>query len=389
MNIHEYQAKALLAEYNIPVPAGSPCMNPDDCTAAAIKLGGNLWVVKAQIHAGGRGKAGGVKVASSIEEVSQQSDSIYGMNLISKQTGPQGHIVKRLLVEEGVDIARELYVGMLVDRSRQQIALLASTEGGTEIEEVAAATPEKILTAYADSESGFDQKDLASIADKLGLAGQTKAQTIELFHTLLQLFIEKDASLVEINPLVITPEGDVIALDAKMNFDDNALYRHPEINELNDPDEQDPDEIEAAKHDLSYIPLDGNIGCMVNGAGLAMATMDIIKLYGSEPANFLDVGGGASVEKVTNAFQLMLKTPHIKAILVNIFGGIMRCDIIAEGLITAVRDIHLSIPLVVRLEGTNAEQGKQLLAESGLSIIAADDMADAAKKAVDAAGGLS
>jgi succinyl-CoA synthetase beta subunit len=294
-----------------------------------------------------------------------------------------------LLVEEGVDIGRELYAGMLVDRSRQQIALLASTEGGTEIEEVAAATPEKILTAYADSESGFDQAELASIADKLGLADQTKTQTIELFNTLLQLFIEKDASLVEINPLVITPAGDVIALDAKMNFDDNALYRHPEINELNDPDEQDPDEIEAAKHDLSYIPLDGNIGCMVNGAGLAMATMDIIKLYGSEPANFLDVGGGASVEKVTNAFQLMLKNPHIKAILVNIFGGIMRCDIIAEGLITAARDTHLSIPLVVRLEGTNAEKGKQLLAESGLSIIAADDMADAAKKAVAAAGGLS
>ena len=389
MNIHEYQAKALLAEYKIPVPAGYPCMSPDECISAAEKLGGALWVVKAQIHAGGRGKAGGVKVTSSIDEVSQYAKSIHGMNLVSKQTGPEGRIVKRLLVEEGVDIGRELYAGMLVDRSRQQIALLASTEGGTEIEEVAAATPEKILTAYADSKSGFDQAELASIADKLGLAEQTKTQAIELFNTLLQLFVEKDASLVEINPLVITPVGDVIALDAKMNFDDNALYRHPEINELNDPDEQDPDEIEAAKHDLSYIPLDGNIGCMVNGAGLAMATMDIIKLYGSEPANFLDVGGGASVEKVTNAFQLMLKNPHIKAILVNIFGGIMRCDIIAEGLITAARDTHLSIPLVVRLEGTNAEQGKQLLAGSGLSIIAADDMADAAKKVVAAAGGAS
>ena len=386
MNIHEYQAKALLAEYNIPVPAGSACMSPDDCVAAAKKLGGALWVVKAQIHAGGRGKAGGVKVASSIEEVSQYANNIHGMNLVSKQTGPEGRIVKRLLVEEGIDIARELYAGMLVDRSRQQIALLASTEGGTEIEEVAAATPEKILTAYAYSESGFDQAELASIADKLGLADQTKIQAIELFNTLLKLFIEKDASLVEINPLVITPEGGIIALDAKMNFDDNALYRHPEISDLNDPDEQNADEIEAAKHGLSYIPLDGNIGCMVNGAGLAMATMDIIKLYGSEPANFLDVGGGASVEKVTNAFQLMLKNPHIKAILVNIFGGIMRCDIIAEGLITAARDIHLSIPLVVRLEGTNAEQGKKLLADSGLSIIAANDMADAAKKAVEAAG---
>ncbi len=389
MNIHEYQAKALLAEYNIPVPAGSYCMSAEDCTATAKDLGGDLWVVKAQIHAGGRGKAGGVKIARSLDEVTEHARSIHGMKLISKQTGPQGRIVKRLLVEEGIDIARELYVGMLVDRSRQQIALLASTEGGTEIEEVAATSPDKILTAYADIESGFEQNDLAGIAEQLGLADQAKTQAIELFNTLLQLFIEKDASLVEINPLVITPSGDVIALDAKMNFDDNALYRHPEISELNDPDEQDPDEIEAAKHDLSYIPLDGNIGCMVNGAGLAMATMDIIKLYGSEPANFLDVGGGATVEKVTNAFQLMLKNPHIKAILVNIFGGIMRCDIIAKGLITAARDTHLSIPLVVRLEGTNAEQGKKLLAESGLSIIAANDMADAAKKVVKAAGGTA
>ena len=364
-------------------------MTPDDCINAANRLGGQRWVVKAQIHAGGRGKAGGVKVARSIDELSQYANSIHGMKLVSKQTGPDGRIVKRLLVEQGIDIGNELYIGMLVDRSRQQIALLASTEGGTEIEEVASATPEMILTTYADSESGFEQDKLASIADELGLSGQTKTQAIELFNTLLRLFIEKDASLVEINPLVIMPAGDIIALDAKMHFDDNALYRHPEIRELNDPDEQDPDEIEAAKHDLSYIPLDGNIGCMVNGAGLAMATMDIIKLYGSEPANFLDVGGGASVEKVTNAFRLMMKNPNIKAILVNIFGGIMRCDIIAEGLITATRDLHLTVPLVVRLEGTNAKQGKQLLAQSGLSIIAADDMADAAKKAVEAAGGKS
>ena len=364
-------------------------MNPDDCINAANILGGERWVIKAQVHAGGRGKAGGVKVANSIDELSQYANSIHGMKLVSKQTGPDGRIVKRLLVEQGIDIADELYVGMLVDRSRQQIALLASTEGGTEIEEVASASPEMILTSYADRESGFDQDKLASIADKLGLSGQTKTQAIELFNTLLRLFIEKDASLVEINPLVITPAGDMVALDAKMHFDDNALYRHPDIRELNDPDEQDPDEIEAAKHDLSYIPLDGNIGCMVNGAGLAMATMDIIKLYGSEPANFLDVGGGASVEKVTHAFRLMMKNPNIKAILVNIFGGIMRCDIIAEGLITATRDLHLTVPLVVRLEGTNAEQGKQLLAQSGLSIIAADDMADAAKKAVEAAGGKS
>jgi len=387
MNIHEYQAKALLAEYKIPVPAGFPSMSAAECVENAKKLGGKLWVVKAQIHAGGRGKAGGVKVAKSIEEVEQYANGIHGMNLVSKQTGPDGRIVKRLLVEEGVAIGRELYAGMLIDRSRQQVALLASTEGGTEIEEVAAATPEKILTTYADINSGFDQAELASVADQLGLSGQTKVQAIELFNTLLKLFIEKDASLVEINPLVITASGDVMALDAKMNFDDNALYRHAEIMALNDPDEQDPDEIEAAEHDLSYIPLDGNIACMVNGAGLAMATMDIIKLYGSEPANFLDVGGGASVEKVTNAFRLMMKNPHIKAILVNIFGGIMRCDIIAEGLISAVRDTHLSVPLIVRLEGTNAEQGKKLLGESGLSIIAANDMADAAKKAVDAAGG--
>lgn len=387
MNIHEYQAKALLAEYKIPVPAGFASMNADECLENAKKLGGNIWVVKAQIHAGGRGKAGGVKVATSLEEVERYANSIHGMNLVSKQTGPEGHIVKRLLVEEGVDIGRELYAGMLIDRSRQQVALLASTEGGTEIEEVAAETPEKILTTYADIVTGFDQQELAAVADKLGLSGQTKLQAIELFNTLLKLFIEKDASLVEINPLVVTNSGDIMALDAKLNFDDNALYRHPEISELNDPDEQDPDEIEAAEHDLSYIPLDGTIACMVNGAGLAMATMDIIKLYGSEPANFLDVGGGASVEKVTNAFRLMMKNPHIKAILVNIFGGIMRCDIIAEGLIAAIRDTHLGVPLVVRLEGTNAEQGKQLLAESGLSIIAANDMADAAKKAVIAAGG--
>jgi succinyl-CoA synthetase beta subunit len=387
MNIHEYQAKALLAEYKIPVPAGHPCTTPHDCIEAAKKLGGERWVVKAQIHAGGRGKAGGVKVAGSIAELTQYAKSIHGMKLVSKQTGPEGRIVKRLLVEEGIDIGKELYVGMLVDRSRQQIALLASTEGGTEIEEVASATPEKILTTYADYEAGFDQAQLSSTVYRLGLSGQTKTQAIELFNTLLQLFKEKDASLVEINPLVITPAGDIVALDAKMHFDDNALYRHPDIRELNDPDEQDADEIEAAKHDLSYISLDGNIGCMVNGAGLAMATMDIIKLYGSEPANFLDVGGGASVEKVTNAFRLMMKNPNIKAILVNIFGGIMRCDIIAEGLITATRDLHLSVPLVVRLEGTNAEQGKQLLAQSGLRIIAADDMADAAKKAVAAAGG--
>jgi succinyl-CoA synthetase beta subunit len=387
MNIHEYQAKSLLRDYGLPVPKGYPCMSVDECVTAAREMGGDNWVVKAQIHAGGRGKAGGVKLASSLDEVREYAEQIHGMTLVSRQTGPAGKVVNRLLLEQGVDIDRELYVGMLVDRSRQKIALLASTEGGTEIEEVAAETPEKILTIYADIASGFDHDEMLSVAETLGLKNGSAEQAVTLFSGLLKLFIEKDASLVEINPLVLTQSGDLLALDAKMNFDDNALYRHPEIGELNDPDEQDPDEIEAAKHDLSYIPLDGNIGCMVNGAGLAMATMDIIKLYGGEPANFLDVGGGASVEKVTNAFRLMMKKPDIRAILVNIFGGIMRCDIIAEGLITATRDLGLSVPLVVRLEGTNADIGKQLLDESGLSIIAADDMADAARKAVGAAGG--
>ena len=387
MNIHEYQAKALLAEYKIPVPAGIPCMDPGECTSAVEQLGGERWVVKAQIHAGGRGKAGGVKLATSIDEVKQFAEEIYGMKLVSKQTGPEGRIVSRLLLEQGIDIDRELYLGMLVDRDRQQIALLASTEGGTEIEDVAAASPEKILTAYASTNGGFEQSDLAAICSRLELSSAEAEQAISLFNTLYKLFTEKDASLVEINPLVITGAGKLIALDAKLNFDDNALYRHPEITELNDPNEQDADEIEAARHDLSYIPLEGNIGCMVNGAGLAMATMDIIKLYGGDPANFLDVGGGASVEKVTNAFRLMMKNPDIKAILVNIFGGIMRCDIIAEGLVTAARDLELNVPLVVRLEGTNADIGKQLLNDSGLSIISANDMADAAQKAVRAAGG--
>jgi succinyl-CoA synthetase beta subunit len=387
MKIHEYQAKAILAAYDIPVPAGIPCRTVDECVNAARTLAGSKWVVKAQVHAGGRGKAGGVKLAGSLDEVIQHAQAICGMRLVSKQTGPEGRIVRQMLVEAGVDIEREYYLGMLVDRSRQQIALLASTEGGTEIEEVAASTPEKIFTVYADIERGFDQAELAGLAARLGFTDTVSEAAILLFNTLLKIFIEKDASLVEINPLVLTRQNQLIALDAKLSFDDNALYRHEDIRALNDPDEQDADEIEAARHDLSYISLDGNIGCMVNGAGLAMATMDIIKLYGSEPANFLDVGGGASTEKVTNAFRLMLKHPNVKAILVNIFGGIMRCDIIAEGLITAAREIHLDIPLVVRLEGTNAEQGKQLLDASGLSIISAGDMADAAQKAVQAAGG--
>jgi succinyl-CoA synthetase beta subunit len=389
MKIHEYQAKSILADYGIPVPAGTPCRSVEECVTAARELGGNRWVVKAQVHAGGRGKAGGVKLASSLDDVKQHAGSIHGMRLVSKQTGPEGRIVRQLLVESGIDIDKEFYLGLLVDRSRQQVALLASTEGGTEIEEVAASTPERIFTVYADAESGFNQDDLTELAARLGFEGDINTAAVSLFNTLLKIFVEKDASLVEINPLVLTKQSALLALDAKLSFDDNALFRHEDIRALNDPDEQDADEIEAARHDLSYISLDGNIGCMVNGAGLAMATMDIIKLYGSEPANFLDVGGGASTEKVTNAFRLMLKHPNVKAILVNIFGGIMRCDIIAEGLITAAKEIHLDIPLIVRLEGTNAEQGKQLLEESDLSIISAGDMADAARKAVEAAGGAA
>ncbi len=389
MKIHEYQAKSILADYDIKVPKGKACRSVKDCVNAARELGGDRWVVKAQIHAGGRGKAGGVKLAATLDEVEQHASSIHGMRLISKQTGPDGRIVKQLLVESGIDIANEYYVGLLIDRSRQQVALLASTEGGTEIEEVAAESPEKIFTVYADAQTGFDQDELSTLASNLGFEAEINASAVKLFNSLLTLFTEKDASLVEINPLVLTGQDELLALDAKLGFDDNALYRHEDIQALNDPEEQDADEIEAARHDLSYISLDGNIGCMVNGAGLAMATMDIIKLYGSEPANFLDVGGGASTEKVTNAFRLMLKHPNVRAILVNIFGGIMRCDIIAEGLITAAREIHLDIPLIVRLEGTNAEQGKQLLDESDLSIISAGDMADAAQKAVQAAGGIA
>jgi succinyl-CoA synthetase beta subunit len=387
MNIHEYQAKALLSEYGIPVPVGHACQTVDQCVAAAADIHASRWVIKAQVHAGGRGKAGGVKLADTLAAVREQAAAILGMTLVSRQTGPEGRLVRRLLVEAGVDIERELYLGMLVDRGRQQVALLASTEGGTEIEEVAASSPDKILTAYADIEHGFRRSDIEAVIDGLGLDNASRHQAILLIEELLRLFVEKDASLIEINPLVVTGKGELLALDAKMNFDDNALFRHPEIRQLDDPDEQDPDEIEAAAHGLSYVSLDGNIGCMVNGAGLAMATMDIIKLYGGEPANFLDVGGGASAEQVTQAFRLMLKNPRVQAILVNIFGGIMRCDVIAEGIIAAARDVQLGIPLVVRLEGTNVDIGRQMLRDSGLDIISAGDMADAARKAVQAAGG--
>jgi len=387
MKIHEYQAKAILADYGIPIPPGRPCRDIDGCVQAAGELGGERWVVKAQVHAGGRGKAGGVRLADSLEQVRTHADAILGMRLVSHQTGPEGQLVRRLLVESGIGIAHEYYVGLLVDRGRQQIALLASTEGGTEIEEVAANTPDKIVTVWAEIDGGFATADLERISDQLGFSGATRDQAIGLFRRLLDLFIEKDASLVEINPLVLTDDQRLVALDAKLNFDDNALFRHPDIRELNDPDEQDPVEIEADRHGLSYIALDGDIGCMVNGAGLAMATMDIIKLYGGEPANFLDVGGGATAGQVTEAFRLMLRNPGIRAILVNIFGGIMRCDVIAEGIISAAREVQLAVPLVVRLSGTNADIGKQMLDASGLSIIAADDMADAAAKVVTAAGG--
>jgi succinyl-CoA synthetase beta subunit len=354
---------------------------------ATDKLGGKVWVVKAQIHAGGRGKGGGVKVARSREEVRSHAASVLGMQLKTHQTGPEGQKVRRLLLEEGADIRNELYVGMVVDRGSQRVVLMASSEGGMDIEEVAASTPEKIYKVAIDPVSGLADRDAEDIARKIGIPGDAVPQARELLKGLYQAFDQTDASLVEVNPLIMTADGKVVALDAKMNFDDNALFRHPEIVALRDLDEEDPAEVEASKFDLSYIQLDGDIGCLVNGAGLAMATMDIIKLYGGNPANFLDVGGGASAEKVTEAFKIMLRSPKLKAILINIFGGIMKCDVIAEGVVTAAREVSLKVPLVVRLEGTNVELGKKILADSGLPIVAAADMADAAEKAVKAASG--
>ena len=385
MKIHEYQGKDILRKFGVNVPRGTAVFSVDEAVAAAQALGGPVWVVKAQIHAGGRGKGGGVKVAKSIEQVREFADQILGMQLITHQTGPEGQKVGRLLIEEGADIKQELYVGLVVDRVTQRVVVMASREGGMEIEEVAEKSPELIFKVAVDPVSGLSDTDAADLARKIGIPEGSIDKARDIFQGLYKAFWETDASLAEINPLVITGNGDVIALDAKFNFDSNALYRHPEIVAYRDLAEEDPAEIEASKFDLAYISLDGNIGCLVNGAGLAMATMDTIKLFGGEPANFLDVGGGATTEKVTEAFKIMLKNPDLQAILVNIFGGIMRCDVIAEGVIAASKAVSLKVPLVVRMKGTNEALGKKLLAESGLPIIAADSMEEAAQKVVDAA----
>ena len=384
MNIHEYQAKQVLKTFGVPVPRGGVAFTADEAVKVAEELGGPVWVVKAQIHAGGRGKGGGVKVVKSIDEVRAEATRMLGMTLVTHQTGPEGKEVGRVYIEEGSDIARELYLSALVDRATSRISFIASTEGGMDIEEVAEKTPEKILTISVDPASGISGHHGRQIAFALGLEGDQVKQTTKLIADLYRAVVEKDMSLLEINPLVVTGAGDIICLDAKVNFDSNALYRQADIVELRDLAEEDPAEIEASKYDLSYIKLDGKIGCMVNGAGLAMATMDIIKLYGSEPANFLDVGGGATKEKVTEAFKIILSDDNVEGILVNIFGGIMRCDIIAEGVVAAAKELSLDVPLVVRLEGTNVEQGKEIMANSGLPIIPADNLNDAAEKIVAA-----
>jgi succinyl-CoA synthetase beta subunit len=384
MNIHEYQAKQLLAKYGVAVPHGRPVYTAPEAEAAAKELGGPVWVVKAQIHAGGRGKGGGVKVVKSIEDVRETARQMLGMTLVTHQTGPQGKEVKRVYIEEGCDIKRELYMSVLIDRATAKITFMASTEGGMDIEEVAAKTPEKIIKVAVDPATGILPFHGRKIAFALGLEGKQVGSCVKFVLGMYKAFVELDASLMEINPLVVTGAGDVIALDAKMNFDDNALFRHKDIEELRDESEEDPAELEAARHDLNYIKLDGQIGCMVNGAGLAMATMDIIKLYGGDPANFLDVGGGATKDRVTEAFKIILRDPNVEGILVNIFGGIMRCDIIAEGVVSAAREVQINVPLVVRLEGTNVELGKKILAESGLPIISANDLGDGAEKIVKA-----
>ena len=385
MKIHEYQGKEVLREYGVPTPRGFPAFSVDEAVEAARKLGGKVWVVKAQIHAGGRGKGGGVKVAKSVEEVKKNAAQILGMQLVTRQTGPAGQKVRRLLIEEGADIRKELYAGMVVDRGTQKVVLMASSEGGIDIEEVAAKTPEKIHKVFIDPAQGLSDVDADEIAAAIGIPDRARAQGRALFKALYKCFDATDASLAEINPLILTGDGRVMALDAKFNFDDNALFRHPEIVALRDLDEEDPAEVEASRHELNYIQLDGDIGCLVNGAGLAMATMDIIKFYGGSPANFLDVGGGATTEKVTEAFKIMLRNPSLKAILVNIFGGIMLCDVIADGLVKASKAVSLKVPLVVRLEGNRVEEGKKILADSGLPIISAKNMADAAQKVVAAA----
>jgi len=384
MNIHEYQAKEVLRGFGAPVPRGKVAFTVGEAVAAAKELGGPAWVVKAQIHAGGRGKGGGVKVVKSIEDVEKEAKRMLGMTLVTHQTGPHGRVVKRLYIEDGSAIERELYVSALVDRATSRVAFIASTEGGMDIEEVAHKTPDKIKTFQIEPAVGYSPYVGLDIATALKLKGDQAKQIGGVIKSLYDAVLAKDMSLLEINPLVVTKDGKVVCLDAKINFDDNALYRHKDIQALRDLDEEDPAEVEASKYDLSYIKLDGEIGCMVNGAGLAMATMDIIKLFGSEPANFLDVGGGATKEKVTQAFKIIVSDPNVKGILVNIFGGIMKCDIIAEGIIAAAKEISLKVPLVVRLEGTNVELGKKILAESGLPIVSANDLADAAQKIVKA-----
>jgi succinyl-CoA synthetase beta subunit len=385
MNVHEYQGKEILRQYGVPVPAGRVAATPEEAEAAAKELGGGTLVVKAQIHAGGRGKGGGVKVVRSPAEAKEAARKILGMDLVTHQTGPRGKKVLRVLVEQGCDIARELYLGAAIDRASEKIVVMACAEGGVDIEEIAARTPEKILKAYVDPLLGMQPFQARELAFGLGLPKEQVGKAVKFILALQRAFVEKDASLVEINPLVVTKQGDLLALDAKMGFDANALFRHPEIVALRDTTEEDPRELEASKHDLSYVSLDGNIGCMVNGAGLAMSTMDTIKLHGGNPANFLDVGGGASQEKVAAAFKLILADPNVRAILVNIFGGIMRCDVIAKGIVAAAREVNLAVPLVVRLEGTNAEEGKRILAESGLRITPATGMKEAAEKVVAAA----
>jgi len=388
MNVHEYQAKELMRQYNIAVLKGGVADTPEEAVEVAKKIGGAIWVVKAQIHAGGRGKGGGVKLARSLDEVAKLSKEILGMQLVTHQTGPEGKKVLKVLVEQGCDIDHEYYCGIVLDRSVGKIAFMVSTEGGMEIEKVAHDTPEKIIKAHIDPATGFTPAHGRKLGFALGLKGETLKKAIAFFEGLYKLYVEKDCSIAEINPLVTTKSGDVLALDGKLNFDDNALFRHPEIEAMRDITEESPQELEAGKFGLSYISLDGNIGCLVNGAGLAMGTLDILKLYGGTPANFLDVGGGATKETVQKAFSIILQDKHVKAILVNIFGGIMKCDIIASGVVDAAKELSLNVPLVVRLEGTNVALGKKILAESGLKITPANDLADAAQKAVAAAKGV-
>jgi succinyl-CoA synthetase beta subunit len=385
VKIHEYQGKEIFRKFGVPVPRGIPAFNVNEAMRAAKSLNSPVTVVKAQIHAGGRGKGGGVKVAKSLDDVRALAEKILGMQLVTHQTGPSGQKVRRLLIEEGADIKKELYVGMVVDRATQRVVLMASSEGGMDIEEVAAKTPEKIHKVFIDPGTGLTDAQGDDVARKIGILEVSIPQARAVFEALYKAFDESDASLAEINPLILTGDGKVVALDAKLNFDDNALFRHPDVVAMRDLDEEDPAEVQASKFDLSYISLDGDIGCLVNGAGLAMATMDTIKLYGGSPANFLDVGGGATTEKVTEAFKIMLQNPHLKAILVNIFGGIMKCDTIAEGIVAASKAVSLKVPLVVRMKGTNEDLGKKILAESGLPIITANNMAEAAEKVVKAA----